>query len=346
MAVTRVEEKEEASMMSESFGDNVGATSAYALMYVKVGEEVASWNTLKGVKSWARETVAKDNMKFQSELQMWEMAHPRAAIEPTAEEKWSRFRREFEEKKNVVALLNDKEDPFHCSNIFAYVSAFGRKRDVFVAVEVFEKVYCESAINCKNEDLVKRVKEIAGVDDFSDMQRMKKMYESYVRALRFVNYGIRRFCADDPFEACQALTIALRDCSDREALGQRAKFEQALLQCCKSATEKAFAMIRANSKAPKDILEYSRQSYAACDSLKMSELEELKGKWVSVLLSDVPEELARLEMFQDFREKVLKGSIDFFLHLTLPTPLLEAEELATELPKSWALFVQRVQHSK
>jgi hypothetical protein len=86
VTVNRVEKTEE--MFAQSFGDPAGATSAYALVYVKITGQAEAWNTCQGVPVWARMQVTEDNAVFQAEVQRWRVEHP---MELSREEKQKNF---------------------------------------------------------------------------------------------------------------------------------------------------------------------------------------------------------------------------------------------------------------
>ena len=85
VTVTMVPEFEE--IASQSYGDNVGVTSAYALVYLRESERRA-WNDDRGIPQWAADMVESDNEVFRTELQTWRVAHP---LELSNDEKLDRI---------------------------------------------------------------------------------------------------------------------------------------------------------------------------------------------------------------------------------------------------------------
>lgn len=247
VAVTRVEKPDE--MMTSSFGESGGVTSACALMYVSTSIPVVAWNTQQGVPMWARAVVERDNAAFADELAAWSAAHPQ---EPSRAEKQQLY------EAAMADVTVPQTRPVH------KVAQFAHRRDPrdvrIVSLLCYDEVGLEPAD--PRTDVERRV--VAAV---------QAAFTTYQRAIVHATAGLRRLVPRDgsPVSFQDAAPFLAFACQEGSADVLGVEWHRQLLLLAKYAVFKALTVIgmRVATDPPPTVEEWDRIGHVLAATLAL-----------------------------------------------------------------------------
>lgn len=231
---------------SQSFGDNIGATSAYALVYLKAGE-VEAWNEVTGVPRWAERIVREDNEQFRAELNQWRRLHPE---ERTNEQKLEELQARLQQLDGVGGSMQFTQA---CS-----LSWYGKLRE-------FPPRMLQVLLA---DELQAVLPQPVTEEEQQELDLCKRDFQSFSRAVILVNHGLMEYF-DDPtslkaIAVCAGyFAVALKETTSQVLTGD---FSRLLYAGLSSLIPKALFAFQARLKDGnyRPLIDFGPYIWAAC----------------------------------------------------------------------------------
>lgn len=323
VTVTKVDNVEET--MVQSFGDNVGATSAYALMYVRTGQGAVAWNDQEGVQSWARSIVEDDNGAFRRELDNWK-GKPSPSGAPSGGaagqgEKVEVFLNEVTKVKNSLSELGVV---FHnnCTELYHYAqmrNVDNRMLNMIIGDFVYQKLYNDHLVDFRKDPvklgllMVMQVDPDPRVDEIDTMIRLKNDFDEFIKALRILAQALRSFSKKDWFPAASCFAFVNQSFSPTVLAGAYPVTQAGLKKCAKRVVDAVVTMLQsrdATSSSPSQVFASAHIAWAVTRALPAGDLkDELFQKWRTLFQSteNIPKNLSSHDHFVQIRAQVFEN---------------------------------------